>query len=404
MLITVLDTGVDGDCVIGKWMRELKPRCRQHQPRAVEIAGDEAIQVALAIVGISDDGVADMLQMAANLMSAATFWARLDQREAHARVASERDRQFDRCQRLQICYRRLRRHCARVIAIAVAVVAVCQGVIDRHGGTDVSSNDGNIVFAHSVGFKQPGQTSSRFVTQSKDQHTGRWFVEPMYRIYVLADLIAQHLHGKACFVAIYGAAMHQQSRWLVDCDEVLIFVKYLQHDRRIHDGTAPRILARVGMSHNAGQQRRQLLRHAGKMAGGDMKLPVVGIDHIVLRAIDMKSMLHFYCDVLGCTIERTLDIGLVQLRAGSSLIDLVPVDSELGRKGGAAPAREALNLDHVCLLIEPFDESRLREHFLCFGIDLDKVDTRYGATGFGPSIYLRDPQGNTVELKGRGPQ
>lgn len=135
-----------------------------------------------------------------------------------------------------------------------------------------------------------------------------------------------------------------------------------------------------------------------------MQLPIVGIDHIVLRTIDLKSMLHFYCDILGCSIERTLDIGLVQLRAGGSLIDLVPVDSELGRKGGVAPAREGLNLDHVCLLIEPFDENGLRQHFLAFGIDLDKVDTRYGATGFGPSIYVQDPQGNTVELKGRGSQ
>jgi catechol 2,3-dioxygenase-like lactoylglutathione lyase family enzyme len=133
-----------------------------------------------------------------------------------------------------------------------------------------------------------------------------------------------------------------------------------------------------------------------------MQIPVAGIDHIVLRVIDMAPMLRFYRDILGCSVERTLDIGLVQLRAGNSLIDLVPVASELGRKGGAAPGSEGLNLDHVCLLVEPFDEARLRQHFFAFGIDLDKVETRYGATGFGPSIYVRDPQGNTVELKGRG--
>jgi glyoxylase I family protein len=133
-----------------------------------------------------------------------------------------------------------------------------------------------------------------------------------------------------------------------------------------------------------------------------MSLPIAGIDHIVLRAIDMASMLRFYRDILGCKVERTLDIGLVQLRAGSSLIDLVPVDSELGRKGGAAPAEDRHNLEHVCLLLEPFDETQLCQHFHQFNIDIDKAETRYGATGFGPSIYVRDPQGNTVELKGRG--
>lgn len=133
-----------------------------------------------------------------------------------------------------------------------------------------------------------------------------------------------------------------------------------------------------------------------------MMLPIIGIDHIVLRVIDMTPMLHFYCDILGCKVERTLGIGLVQLRAGNSLIDLVPVDSELGRKGGAPPAAEAHNLEHVCLLLESFNESELRRHFLGFGIKLDSAETRYGATGFGPSVYVQDPQGNTVELKGKG--
>jgi glyoxylase I family protein len=132
-----------------------------------------------------------------------------------------------------------------------------------------------------------------------------------------------------------------------------------------------------------------------------MSLPIVGIDHIVLRVIDMESMLYFYRDVLGCALERSLDIGLFQLRAGSSLIDLVPVDSELGQQGGAAPGSEAHNLEHVCLLLDPFDEISLRKHFSAFGIDIAPAEKRYGATGFGPSIYVHDPQGNTVELKGR---
>jgi len=80
------------------------------------------------------------------------------------------------------------------------------------------------------------------------------------------------------------------------------------------------------------------------------------IDHVVLRVRDGAAMQAFYCDVLGCSVERRQDgIGLVQLRAGKSLIDLVPVDGKLGRMGGAAPGAEGRNMDHLCLRAEPFD-------------------------------------------------
>ena len=125
------------------------------------------------------------------------------------------------------------------------------------------------------------------------------------------------------------------------------------------------------------------------------------IDHLVLRVRDLPRMLSFYVDVLGCKVERRLDdLGLVQLRAGRSLIDLVPVDGELGRAGGAAPGAQGRNLDHFCLRIEPFDAATLREHLLAHGIDMGELRTRYGAEGNGPSIYLDDPEGNVVELKG----
>ena len=125
------------------------------------------------------------------------------------------------------------------------------------------------------------------------------------------------------------------------------------------------------------------------------------IDHLVLRVVDLGSMLRFYCDALGCTVERRQDkIGLIQLRAGRSLIDLVPIDGKLGRAGGAAPGREARNLDHFCLRVEPFDEADIRSHLEAFGIEVGSVEMRYGAEGEGPSIYLTDPEGNVVELKG----
>jgi len=125
------------------------------------------------------------------------------------------------------------------------------------------------------------------------------------------------------------------------------------------------------------------------------------LDHLVLRVSDLDRMLRFYCDGLGCTVERRQDeIGLVQLRAGQSLIDLVPVDGKLGRAGGAAPGREARNLDHFCLRVEPFDEPGIRRHLTAQGIAVGPVATRYGAEGEGPSIYITDPEGNVVELKG----
>jgi glyoxylase I family protein len=125
------------------------------------------------------------------------------------------------------------------------------------------------------------------------------------------------------------------------------------------------------------------------------------IDHLVLRVVDLDSMLRFYCGALGCTVERRQDeIGLVQLRAGRSIVDLVPVDGKLGRAGGAAPGKEGRNLDHFCFRIEPFDEPGIRRHLEALGIEAGPVATRYGAEGEGPSIYVADPEGNVVELKG----
>lgn len=127
---------------------------------------------------------------------------------------------------------------------------------------------------------------------------------------------------------------------------------------------------------------------------------IKGIDHIVLRTDVLDKMLAFYGEVLGCQIERELpELGLVQLRAGATLIDLVPVDGELGRRGGSAPGREGRNLDHLCLLLTQIDEAGLRRHLHDHSIAVDAFAERYGATGYGQSVYIEDPQGNVVELK-----
>ena len=130
-------------------------------------------------------------------------------------------------------------------------------------------------------------------------------------------------------------------------------------------------------------------------------ISVQGIDHLVLRVSDVAAMLGFYRDVLGCPVERRQDdIGLIQLRAGCSLIDLVPVDGSLGRAGGAAPGKEGRNLDHFCLRVEPFDESAIRARLEAHGVEAGPLASRYGAEGEGPSLYVTDPEGNVVELRG----
>lgn len=128
---------------------------------------------------------------------------------------------------------------------------------------------------------------------------------------------------------------------------------------------------------------------------------LVAIDHVVLRITNITRSLAFYVDGLGCTVEKVQDdIGLTQLRAGSSLIDLVPLTGKLGRAGGAAPGTEGRNVDHFALDIEPFDEAAIRAHLQALGIAVGESARRYGAKGYGPSIYVTDPDGNEVELKG----
>ena len=126
------------------------------------------------------------------------------------------------------------------------------------------------------------------------------------------------------------------------------------------------------------------------------------IDHVVLRVAELQRSIDFYGRVLGCTIERVRDdLGLVHLRAGASLIDLVAVEGPLGRAGGAAAADEGRNVDHVCLRIEPFTEKEVLAHLASHGVLPHRpVTVNFGAEGEGPSLYLSDPDGNTIELKG----
>ena len=132
-----------------------------------------------------------------------------------------------------------------------------------------------------------------------------------------------------------------------------------------------------------------------------MALTVREIDHLVLRTADMPRALRFYAEVLGCHEERRLDeLGLVQLRAGRSMIDLIDIAVQAKSGDGTAPDRAARNQDHFCLRIDPWDEAEIRRLLAAQGIDPGETVTRYGAEGDGPSIYFDDPDGNMVELKG----
>lgn len=133
----------------------------------------------------------------------------------------------------------------------------------------------------------------------------------------------------------------------------------------------------------------------------DVPFDIGTLDHVVLRVTDLDRALAFYRDVLGCAVERRVDdLGLVQLRAGSALIDLADAAGELGRAGGPPPGRDGHNMEHLCLRIDPFDPDALASYLRDKGIEPGEVVRRYGADGYGPSMYIRDPDGNRVELKG----
>lgn len=130
-------------------------------------------------------------------------------------------------------------------------------------------------------------------------------------------------------------------------------------------------------------------------------MQITGIDHIVLRAHDQQRLIDFYTGVLGLTVEKRQDaIGLVQLRAGTSLIDIVSVEGRLGRMGGAGPGSEGRNLDHLCLTVAGFELETVKAHLIAHGVEIGEAGLRYGAGGEGLSLYLKDPEGNGLELRG----
>ena len=130
---------------------------------------------------------------------------------------------------------------------------------------------------------------------------------------------------------------------------------------------------------------------------GEAGIRIAGLDHVVLRVGDLDRAISFYGRVLGSRVERELQQPrLVQLRAGTALIDLVPASASSGEVADKA----GRNMDHFCVRLMGFDAAALKAHLAKNGVNPGDIHERYGAEGYGPSIYISDPDGNTVELKG----
>jgi len=128
---------------------------------------------------------------------------------------------------------------------------------------------------------------------------------------------------------------------------------------------------------------------------------IAQIDHVVLKARDIDIMLAFYRDVLGCKVVRhNAPLGLYHLKAGTAMIDLVDMKGELGKSSGKPPGKDRHNLDHFALRLSAYDEDALRAHLIAHGVTPGKSGKRFGAKGDGMSLYLSDPEGNGLELKG----
>jgi len=124
-----------------------------------------------------------------------------------------------------------------------------------------------------------------------------------------------------------------------------------------------------------------------------------GLDHVVLLVRDMAEAQLFYERVLGCTVDRALpEYGMLQLRAGASLIDLVDIGSAEG-EWGRPEIEGGRNTDHVCIATGPCHEQMMRAHLARHGVLIVEEGIRYGANGDGMSFYICDPSGNQIELK-----
>lgn len=122
---------------------------------------------------------------------------------------------------------------------------------------------------------------------------------------------------------------------------------------------------------------------------------------MVLIVSDLARSLAFYRDVLGLEVDRRRDdLRMIHMRAGSSLVDLQEADARVRSHDAGSGPKATHNLDHLCLKIADFDAETARAELIQLGISVGEMDVRYGASGHGQSLYLQDPDGNGLELRG----
>lgn len=125
-------------------------------------------------------------------------------------------------------------------------------------------------------------------------------------------------------------------------------------------------------------------------------LQVRGMDHIVLVVADVERSLAWYMGELGLEGVR-----VDEWRAGQAFFPSVRVDAgtiiDVLPDGGLTRNTQHGNVDHFCLVVDQVDFEALKESGR-FTV-VDGPDKRYGARGDGISLYVKDPDGNTVELR-----
>jgi len=134
-----------------------------------------------------------------------------------------------------------------------------------------------------------------------------------------------------------------------------------------------------------------------------MSLPpftLIGLDHVVFLVDDMPRALQFYHQVLGAVPGYSYPaLGMEQVWCGAALIVLWD-NTHPGARSAVPPVKGGRNVDHLCIATSPFDPAALRRHLAAHGVTIEREATHGGARGMGFSVYIRDPFGNLLEIKG----
>jgi len=173
----------------------------------------------------------DVLEMPADLVATPGFRIEREQGVAADRVAVDADRQLDSSQPTESRAGGLRGVTAEFTDKLVGIALATERMIDAAGLRWVAANNSKIAFVDGACLELSSQRTGDFSVEAEQQDTRSAPVEPMRRPDALADLIAQDLDGKACFVPVDLGTMDEQVRRLVDDDDVLIAIE--EGERRL---------------------------------------------------------------------------------------------------------------------------------------------------------------------------